>query len=171
MSSHLLIANSIVDNPLTVRGGGYCYQVLGFLLAVWGFVWHRTFTLALTVLLNCCAGHHDNCHYLVASNKVVPLVDLTLLVLSRALTCRRQELTGGGGGGGGASKDLGASTQCGPLLKLLASTVSTLALPGRGGGGGGGGGGEVLTLQQISDAIRYFGGNSHLQAVNWLWAY
>ncbi len=98
------------------------------------------------MLLNCCKGSEDNCRYLITSNKVFPLADLALLVLSRALSSRQQELALVAG-----SKDMQArscsTALCGPLLHLLASVVSVLAL---------GGEEDALMLLQITDSIRYF---------------
>ena len=105
---------------------------------------HRTFTLAVNVLLNTCMEQFENSRYLVTSNKAVPLVDLCVLVLSRALSSRQQQL--------GAGKDEGASvcsstTLCGPLLRLLASMVSSLASVPLGQQ-------QTQLVQQITDAIR-----------------
>ena len=109
----------------------------------------RTFSLALNVLVGSCAGQPENSRYLVTSNKAVPLVDLAVLVLSMALSDRqlsqaspRQPRTGKE-----ESKCTGTSL-CGPLLRLLASMVSTLASVSLGEEG------EDLVLQQVMDAIR-----------------
>lgn len=100
----------------------------------------RTFSLALNALLNSCMRQRENCRYLVASNKAVPLADLCLLVLGRALPhCKQQPSTTG--------KDIvtDSAALCGPLLQLLASIVSTLALQEE----------ETAVVQQVTDAIRY----------------
>lgn len=111
----------------------------------------RTFSLALTVLLNCCTSQADNCRYLITSNKVVPLTDLALLVVSRALASRQQELALTG------SRELleGVSCctpLCGPLLRLLAAMVQQASMTTLLAGAGGE---DALLLPQTSDAIRY----------------
>lgn len=103
------------------------------------------------MLLNCCAPQAENCRYLIASNKAVPLSDLSLLMLSRSLVSRHRELALAGSGGGGAVElqgESGSSTSlCGPLLRLLASMISMLA--------GGGPGEDAILVLQTTDAIRY----------------
>jgi hypothetical protein len=103
---------------------------------------HRTFSLALTVLLNCCSPQVENCRYLIASNKAVPLSDLSLLVLSRALGSRHRELAQAGE----IKEETGSTSLCGPLLKLLASMISVLA--------GESTKGDTILLQQTTDSIR-----------------
>lgn len=100
------------------------------------------------MLLNCCAPQVENCRYLIASNKAVPLSDLSLLMLSRALVSRHRELahSGSGGGEAGGQGESDSSTPlCGPLLRLLASMISVLA----------GGGEDAVLVLQTTDAIRY----------------
>ena len=112
---------------------------------------HRTFSLSLMVLLNCCAPQVENCRYLIASNKAVPLSDLSLLVVSRALGSRHQEpAQAGGGASQGVEDSRNSATLCGPLLRLLASMISMLA-----GGGQGEGEEDAILVQQTTDAVRY----------------
>lgn len=101
----------------------------------------RTFTLALNVLLNTCVDQFQNTRYLLTSNKAVPLIDLCVLVLGRALASRQQQLNL-------SKEDVTAcpsTTLSGLLLRLLASMVSTLA-----------GDHESQLVLQMTDAIRYY---------------
>lgn len=70
----------------------------------------RTFTLILGALQAACAGHTDNCHYFILSNKFAPIVDLTLKYLAAPEPGEPEH-----------------SALCGPLLSLLASVLSTLS--------------------------------------------
>lgn len=94
----------------------------------------RTFSLALNLLGTCCSGQPRNCHYLISSNKVIPLVDLTNLVLSQDLS--KQQCAAAAAAATAMqdqevqhppSDNSAAQSQCGPLLHLLASMISTLA--------------------------------------------
>lgn len=109
------------------------------------FEFHRTFTLALNGLLNSCVDQFANSRYLITSSKAVPLVDLCLLLLGRALSSRQQQLN--------VTKEeltcCSCTTLAGPLLRLLASMISTLALVPLGAE-------ECQLMQQITDAIRYW---------------
>lgn len=108
----------------------------------------RTFSLALNVLLHTCADQFENSRYLVCTGKVVPLTDLSVLVLGRALSSRQQQLGGGGGSRDEAMPPCPSTTLCGPLLRLLASTVSTLAQAPTGQD-------QAQLSLQVTDTIRY----------------
>ena len=106
----------------------------------------RTFTLALNVLLSSCVDQFQNARYLLTSGKAVPLVDLCMLMLGRALSSRQQQLV--------VSREelviCSGTALSGPLLQLVASMVSTLAPLGDQ---------ESQLVQQITDAIRYVSDN------------
>lgn len=89
----------------------------------------RTFSLSLSVLLSGCVGQPDICHYLVTSNKVVPLVDLALAVLNNSLVQSPQGPPQASRGSvrSVVVKESSGTVLCGPILHLLASVVSTLA--------------------------------------------
>ena len=91
------------------------------------------------MLLNCCAGQCETCRYLITSNKAVPLADLSVLVLGKALVSRQLELSCG------MREESDSASLCGPLLRLLASMVSVLALEGEQ---------DTALVQQITDTIR-----------------
>lgn len=107
-------------------------------------VTNRTFSLALNVLLNGCGTQYENCCYLVVTNKMVPLIDLAVLVLSRALSSRQQQLAVSREATSGVCP---STTLCGSILRLLASVVSTLAAVPLSEE-------DSLLMQQITDTIR-----------------
>ena len=75
---------------------------------------------AVSVLHSSCPGHHDNCIYLVASNKMASLIDLSLQLLSEVLSSSSTEEEGG-------LERSKVMSLCGGLLGVLAGVVSTLA--------------------------------------------
>lgn len=108
----------------------------------------RTFSLALTVLHNSCSGHQDNCRYLIMSNKSIPLTDLSLLVLSRALSSHQQQLLSKATSKEQDVTKCSSTSLCGPLLRLLASMISTLASVSVYEE-------DTVLVQQVTDTIRY----------------
>ena len=102
-----------------------------YLLMLIIFILLRTFSLSLSILLTACAGQPDVCRYLVTSNKAVPLIDLALTLLNSSLIHPQSSqdhpqlpaVTNKVVSSMGCS----GTSLCGPILRLLASMVSTLA--------------------------------------------
>ncbi len=103
----------------------------------------RALQYAISVLQSSCPGHRDNCVYLLVSNKMAALVDLSLQLLSEVLPSSGRE----GEAGLSGSK---VTSVCGGLLRVLAGVVSTLAaeLP------------QEL-CQHLVDLVRYVGAYSN----------
>ena len=95
---------------------------------------NRTLLLSIGVLQSACSGHIANSCHLLLSSKATALIDLSLQLLTDALPPKEpssQQQVGVATttgavvvGGAYGSK---ATPICGPLLRLLASMISTLA--------------------------------------------
>lgn len=107
--------------------------------------------MSLSVLLTVCAGELEICHYLVTTNKTVPLVDLALTLINSSNVHPQSTQ----GVLRGATRDVVCSgtSLCGPLLHLLASMVSTLASP-QSLEGEHEGGKDAVMRQLVTDVIR-----------------
>ncbi len=97
---------------------------------------HRALQYAVSILQSSCPGHRGNCTYLVLSNKMASLIDLSLQLLSEVFPTHEV---------GGASPGSKVTSLCGGLLGILAGVVSTLATNPR----------EELN-QPLVDLIRYY---------------
>lgn len=102
-------------------------------LTVLFYIKLRTLNLSLGVLQSACSGHIENSRYLVLSNKMAPLVDLSLqlfadIVVPKDVATQHKDATATTAAAtvGGASKSQATPT-CGPLLNFLAAVISTLA--------------------------------------------
>lgn len=81
----------------------------------------------------------------MASNKAVPLSDLSLLVLSRALASHHQQLALARSGAEVQQVKCCSTSLCGHLLLLLASMIGLLVGAGKE---------DAILLLQTTDAIR-----------------